>query len=293
MNRKLTLLVAFTLLTAGCNDTQLTAPTTPDTAETARKPLGGDVTIDVKVTELADRRVRIHGTTNLPTGTELMLSVEERAQGGFYGQSKCSVLADGSYQSESFGPANGLKDGAYVAEVVMPIPRVQPGHVQEIIGTNGEKLSGPLVEAGNFGVTVSANKEFTIGGAQASQLQQQRARARVRQYREWLNKIVALHKRVQTAHSHNWLEDKSNAADLAKWGKFARQFRQDLISHQEQMMQLPIRARMSVGEPLDDIRKMFHCAAFRKAQDYKNASAQYAKSLKELQEFVAETERTP
>ena len=184
------------LLIAGCGDTtptQTPTASTPATVsqsdtnqraasdqpvadEPARRPLDGDVTIDVNVTELPDRRVRIHGTTNLPGNTNLMLSIEERMQGGFRGQSKCSVASDGSFHSEAFGPRGGLKDGLYVAEVVMPIPRVQPDNVRKVIGENGEKLSGPLVENGSFGVTVSAEKEFTIGGVQAAQAQQQRAK---------------------------------------------------------------------------------------------------------------------
>lgn len=174
------------LLIAGCGDStrtlshsntnQRAVSDQPVTVEPARRPLDGDVTIDVNVTELPDRRIRLHGTTNLPTNTNLMLSVEERMQGGFRGQSKCSVASDGSFNSEAFGPRGGLKDGLYVAEVMMPIPRVQPDNVKKVIGENGENLSGPLVENGSFGVTLSAKKEFTIGGAQAAQAQQQRAK---------------------------------------------------------------------------------------------------------------------
>jgi len=105
-----------------------------------------------------------------------MLSVEERIQVGFRGQSKCSVASDGSFTSEPFGPSGGLKDGLYIAEVMMPIPRVQPDDVKKIIGKNGENLFGPLIENGSLGVTLSARKEFTIGGAQVAQAQQQRAK---------------------------------------------------------------------------------------------------------------------
>lgn len=158
------------------NTTQRAASDQPVAVEPERRPLDGDVTIDVNVTELPGRRIRLNGTTNLPTSTNLMLSVEERMQGGFRGQSKCSVASDGSFDSEAFGPHGGLKDGLYVAEVMMPIARVQPDNVKKVIGENGENLSGPLVENGSFGVTLSAKKEFTIGGAQAAQAQQQRAK---------------------------------------------------------------------------------------------------------------------
>ena len=69
------------------------------------------------------------------------------------------------FSRESFGPTNGLKEGIYVAKALMPISRVQPDRVRRVIGQNGEKLTGPLVKDGQLGVTVSADKEFTIGGA--------------------------------------------------------------------------------------------------------------------------------
>lgn len=183
MARMFTVLTVFAVMIAGCdNDTRRSDPVpskesvSAEASGTARKSLDGDVTIDVTVTKLPDRRIRLNGTTNLPTNTKLMLSVEEHLQGGFHGQSKSSVASDGSFTSEAFGPTDGLKDGLYIAEVVMPIPRVQPNDVRRIIGENGENLSGPLVENGTFGVTLSAKKEFTIGGAQAVQAQQQRAK---------------------------------------------------------------------------------------------------------------------
>lgn len=183
MTRMFRVLTVFVVMIAGCDTDTKESDRVPskesvpaEASGTARKPLNGDVAIDVSVTELPDRRIRLHGTTNLPTDTKLMLSVEEPVQGGFLGQTKCSVAADGSFSSEALGPTGGLKDGLYIAEVVMPISRVQPDDVRRIIGENGESLSGPLVENGAIGVTVSAEKEFTIGGAEAVQAQTQRAK---------------------------------------------------------------------------------------------------------------------
>jgi len=297
-------LLVLALVTMGCSDTSpKKSPTSnapasvpqsqsntdksatsvqPETVVPARVPFDEDVMIKVNVTELSDRRICLHGTTNLPTDTKLMLSVEERAQGGFLGQSKCSVAADGSFKSEAFGPKEGLKDGVYVGEVVMPIPRVQPDHVRKLIGENGEQLSGPLVENGTLGVTVSTEKEFTIGGAHAAQAQQEREKDRIQQYREWLKKVAALHSRLQTARG---------SEDLAKWGQFARQFRTDIQSHQDQLVQVqPVTARLMIGGPLDAVRRMFHATAFQKSQDYREASADYTESLKELEQFIAEAE---
>ena len=47
----------------------------------ARMPLEGDVTIEVNVTELPNKSVQVHGMTNLPTGTDLMLSIIDSVAG--------------------------------------------------------------------------------------------------------------------------------------------------------------------------------------------------------------------
>lgn len=259
-----------------------------------RKPLDGDVRIDISVTQDERRRVRIHGATNLPPGTDLMLSIAERLRGGFFGQSRCSVLDDRSFQSEPFGPAGGLDDGVYVASVTMPFTYLQPDHVQQVIGENGENLSGPLVQVGISGATVSADREFTVGGADASQRQKERANARVRQYRVWLNKVVAINSRVQTARSSNLLQDDRNTANLAKWGAFARQFTEDYQSHMDQLMEVePMYARSMIVGPLDDIHRMFWATAFQNLRDYNVARAQYTEDLKELEKFVADAEAKP
>lgn len=125
--------------------------------------LDGDVTLTLNVMKQSDKRVRLDGTTNLPPGTKLMLSVSEKIENGFLGQSSCFVSSDGTFESEAFGPKGGLEDGRYTADATMPIPRIQSAEVKRIIGSNGENLSGPLVEKGRFGVTVSQQVAFAIG----------------------------------------------------------------------------------------------------------------------------------
>jgi len=125
--------------------------------------LSDDVTLTVNVTKLSDGRVRLNGKTNLPPGTKLMLSVQEKTESGFHGQSSCFISGRGEFSSEAFGPKSGLKDGRYVAGALMPIPAVQSSSVKEIIGKKGEHLTGSLVKKGRFGITVSQQAEFTIG----------------------------------------------------------------------------------------------------------------------------------
>jgi hypothetical protein len=125
--------------------------------------LGDDVTLTLDVTKLPGKCVQLSGKTNLPRGTELTLRVEEKMEGGFLGQSKGVVADEGTFTSEAFGPNNGLQDGRYIAEVMMP-PLVQPPSVQAIIGENGQNLTGALVKkAWRSGVIVSRQAEFVIG----------------------------------------------------------------------------------------------------------------------------------
>lgn len=122
-----------------------------------------DVNLTLNVSIQPDKHVRLRGTTNLPPGTKLMLSIEERMENGFFGQSSCFVSSNGTFESEAFGPKGGLHDGQYVADVTMPVARVQSAEVQHIIGKDGQNLSGPLVEKGSFGVSVSRHADFSLG----------------------------------------------------------------------------------------------------------------------------------
>lgn len=131
--------------------------------ENVRPRLTGPVTLTISIVRLPGHRLRVRGSTNLPPDTALLITVTKKAESSGP-QSKCSVSADGQFESETLMPQKGFRPGTYLAEVVMPIPAVQPRQVQEVIGRNGEHLSGPLVEKGTLGVTVRATKEFTVGG---------------------------------------------------------------------------------------------------------------------------------
>jgi hypothetical protein len=137
----------------------------------SRSVLNGDVTIDLEVVPMQEGFVSLKGKTNLPTGTELMLSVKEKMKGGFYGQAHASINADGTFLTEVFGPKGGLQHGVYTAEVLVPSPEVQSGSVRKIIGSAGENMTGPLAKVedlwGLKAVIVSTKKEFTLGKIQA------------------------------------------------------------------------------------------------------------------------------
>lgn len=105
----------------------------------------------------------VSGTTNLPDGTELLVTVE-RADIGYKAQAKTSVQG-GRYKAGPFSHRDhNLPPGGYTVEVLMPIPPVQPASVRAVIGDAGQHLTGNLVSPGPLGhyVVVKASVAFAF-----------------------------------------------------------------------------------------------------------------------------------
>jgi len=102
-----------------------------------------------KMVMLPDRRVRVEGTTNLPKNTILVVSIYGPLLNGspplVDATSKCHVLDEGKFQTVELGFSTGLKDGVYMVEIKTHLSLFQPADVRQIIGSNGERLTGPLV----------------------------------------------------------------------------------------------------------------------------------------------------
>lgn len=103
----------------------------------------------------------VRGTTNLPNGTTLMLSLRQQAT-KYFAQSKATV-ADGRFTSEPFSK-NGaaLAKGDYELDIVMPLASLQPEAVQKVIGKKCELVSGPLVKVSGLGKTVEFSKTVQV-----------------------------------------------------------------------------------------------------------------------------------
>jgi len=136
-----------------------------------RSILDGDTKLEFEITENAVRRIQIRGASNLPTGTNLALSIIELREGGFSQQSKCEVDKTGEFASELLGPTSGLPEGHYMVEVLMAPPQSQPDQVRLQIGLYGENLKGKIVRKNNLGISVSLNKEFTVGNPSYSKME--------------------------------------------------------------------------------------------------------------------------
>lgn len=94
--------------------------------------------------------------TNLPDGTELMLTLKGRA---YLAQGEAFVK-DGVAVSERFTNKGNQLIGDYELEVLMPIPSVQSEYVKHFIGEDGEYLTGPYIQPALTSVVVS--KKFDV-----------------------------------------------------------------------------------------------------------------------------------
>lgn len=124
--------------------------------------------IDLKITAKSDGTSNplITGTTNLPDGAILNVSVERR-QTGYDGGTKATV-SNGTFSAGPFGDSsNGgpLKAGSYSLSVTLIYAGMQPKNVQDIIGERGSKLKGKLIERSELaGKTASYNTKFSVSG---------------------------------------------------------------------------------------------------------------------------------
>lgn len=187
------------LLSIGCGDlpssnySNATNPSNPPNSKiksASAQELNEDVSLTLQIIKLKDKTVRLTGTTNLPTGTKLMLQITEKAESGFLGQSSCIVLPSGNFGSDKFGPDGGLQAGHYTASVTMPIARLQPETVKNIIGSEGENLTGPLAIKGDLGITVSTEMVFTIGSEFDANKKAEIANEEVNALKQKLSKLL-------------------------------------------------------------------------------------------------------
>jgi hypothetical protein len=133
------------------------------------------VAIDATI-EKAERPAVV-GTTNLPDGIELMITLT-RKESAFMAQDKARVVR-GKFRAGPFSQKDApLNPGVYVLSVSMPIASVQPPSTWPAIGNDGDKLEGPLTKKFSFGGRIA---EFTtkirVGDGKVSVVQDSAARA--------------------------------------------------------------------------------------------------------------------
>lgn len=120
--------------------------------------------VDISAKSDGSNPPKILGRTNLPNGTQLMVSVN-RSENGYGGDSKTLVI-NGEFEAGPFKLKDGkLTPGNYSISVIMTDPSLQLQHVKDVIGTSGKKMTGKLVKTyatGNSGALYKTN--FSIEG---------------------------------------------------------------------------------------------------------------------------------
>lgn len=105
----------------------------------------------------------IVGVTNLPDDTKLMIGLR-RKEANYFAQAH-AIVGGGQFRSERFTAlGKPLPPGNYRLEITMPLASVQTPAVQDIIGKNGERLTGKLVERSPLGIVLNSVTAINVGG---------------------------------------------------------------------------------------------------------------------------------
>ena len=121
-----------------------------------------DIKVDPQVNE-EDGSVLFGVTTNLPESTELIVTVSNDT---YTAQDNVVILNSGTGYTSEFSDNGAALEGTYNVSVSMNPPSLQKEAVQEVIGKNGEFLTGKFVtkSSTDSSNTVSGNFEFTFEG---------------------------------------------------------------------------------------------------------------------------------
>lgn len=118
----------------------------------------------MSVTTDKSPRPIVFGSTNLPNGTQLTVSLVKQ-HGGYAGESKVTVVG-GHFATEQFTDNDQpLPPGEYFADVQMVLPGLQSDEVQAVVGKLGQNMSGPLVVNVLSDKTVSYRANIQLGSA--------------------------------------------------------------------------------------------------------------------------------
>lgn len=103
--------------------------------------------LDVRLTAAVDeKRLTVSGTTNLPDGTELLVSLMDSE--GIYRPDGRVIVSRGTFRA---GPISPPLNRECTLNIISNIAIYQPANVRSIIGDCGEMLAGNLVVKGSLG----------------------------------------------------------------------------------------------------------------------------------------------
>ena len=126
------------------------------------------LTVTIEAKSDGTDKPSIAGTTNLPDGISLMITLR-RKESGYMAQDK-AIIKGGSFRAGPFSQkGTGLNPGTYLLEVTMPLASMQPPPTWPIIGNDGANLQGPFVLNSKLGGKVIEYRTiFKVGDGQTS-----------------------------------------------------------------------------------------------------------------------------
>lgn len=171
MKRALLILVIIAMCLSLCSCTNSSDDSNNDVSdssitsnnnESVNEPHPFEVTVSAENTTTNGKPV-FEITSNLPDGTELMLTLENSS--GFTAQDKIT-LQNGQGKSSSFSAQGDSLSGTYALRVTMGMPSLQDQSVQDVIGSKGEYMTGNVVKessmAGSTYNSIEAEFSFDI-----------------------------------------------------------------------------------------------------------------------------------
>lgn len=205
---------------------------------TSPKKMAGPVSISAEAQDAETGAPRIVGTTNLPAGTKLLISLETERPYQLQGQADAQV-SRGSFSAGPFRTSNPLPDGSYVASIVMPVPSTQSAEVRGVIGERGENLKGDLVKQDpDLGPTVELRVPFIVGkdAESARRAEQQRVKDTGKEAHAILRELRALEKKGRGMDPVRKTKD---PARLRKCGELMRERQAQAKALQQRAEALP------------------------------------------------------
>lgn len=120
--------------------------------------------VQIRVSAEVKESVTIVGVTNLPHGSQLLISLR-RPQAKYFAQAK-TVVVNGVFRAGPFTANQSTPPpGDYFVDVTFPLAHVQAPEVRKLIGENSEKLRGKLVVKSTLGTYAELSTKLNIGGS--------------------------------------------------------------------------------------------------------------------------------
>jgi hypothetical protein len=201
-----------------------------------------------------------------------------------------------------------LKPGWYVARVTTDAAKFQPNRVRDSIGTNGERLKGPLTLQSPEGTIATLETRFAVGEADPTESQITRLRVDVASQKRLLARTRALFSKMEEFKSSKFADEtegtpRSRADDgtvtippvdiegVEEAGPLAQECHARLNALMATAMNLDnFLAGIMLIDPLGDLRLMFLSILDSDNKKYVASKANYEKTIAAAADYVAKSE---